>query len=80
MENEKVQENLFRRKAKRLGLRLVKSRVRSININDHGGYMMVDNQNNFVVAGSKFDMDLEDVNNWLNEYENNLIEERKRSK
>ena len=73
MNKEKVFENSCRRQATRLGLRLIKSRARLINIDDFGDYMLVDIENNAVVAGSRFDLELDEVKKWLDEYEKNIL-------
>ncbi len=70
--DEKVRENYLRRQAKRLGLVLRKSRAKKINLDDLGGYRIVDLYGNYVVAGSRFELDIEDVAEFLNGYEENL--------
>jgi hypothetical protein len=67
--NEKVRENRLRRWASRLGLVLRKGRARHWNIDDHGGYMLVDAYQNYIVAGSRFDLTLDAVESWLAETE-----------
>lgn len=63
-------ENKVRRQLARDGLLLRKSRtggfitrngIPSALCDDHGGYMVIDGTINSVVAGAKFDMTLEDV-------------------
>jgi hypothetical protein len=49
---ERVRENRLRRMADRQGLRLVKSRRRDPRAVDYGGYMLVDQATNTVVAGA----------------------------
>lgn len=72
---EKVLANRLRRWAKRLGLEIRKSRVRSIHIDDHGKYMIC-TLDNAVVAGQRFDCSLADVEEFLADYEARLREER----
>lgn len=66
--NEKARENRLRRRALKLGLLLHKSRSETWNIDDQLGYMIVDQAGNFVVFGSRFELDLDDVEESLNEY------------
>jgi hypothetical protein len=54
-----------RRWLKILGYRLVKSRVKKININNHGGYMIIEISSNTVISGSKYELTLEDVKRFL---------------
>jgi hypothetical protein len=42
-----------------------KSCVLNPNVNDLGGYMLVDANANFVVAGSDFDLSLDEVEAYL---------------
>ena len=60
-------EAKLRRECKKRNIILKKSRIRNINIDDMGGYMMIDLYGNYVIAGSRYDMSLEDVANWLND-------------
>jgi hypothetical protein len=71
----KVRENACRRHARRLGLRLQKSRARLWSVDNQLGYMLSDADLNTVIAGGKFDLDLEDVEEWLAEYETDLRRE-----
>lgn len=71
IETIKARESRVRRKLARQGCRLHKSRKNGcvyvngvfagLDANNHGGYMVVDNFTNGVVAGERFDLDLEDV-------------------
>ncbi len=54
-------ENRLRRKARKHGLRVTKSRDRSIHLNNLGGYMLVDSYRNAVIAGDRFDVPLEEL-------------------
>ncbi len=69
---DKVRENKTRRHAERLGFMLKKSRARNWNINDQGGYMLVDISTNVVIQGSRFDWSLSDIEGYLDDYEADL--------
>jgi hypothetical protein len=69
MTDEKVRENRLRRIAERQGYVLKKSRARQWNVNDLQGYMIVDAQYNVVAAGSRFELSLDDVEQFLTEGE-----------
>ena len=71
---EKTRENKLRRQAKRLGIKITKSRVREIHLDDHGGYRIVDR--NRLVHGQRYELDLEDVAKYLAEVEASLRAER----
>jgi len=71
--NEKSTENFYRRKAKRLGLMLRRSRAKSIHINDLGGYMILDAGTNFVIAGERWSFEIGDVQEYLEWYEGELL-------
>ena len=71
---EKVRENKLRRQAKRLGIKITKSRVREIHLDDHGGYRIVDR--NRLVHGQRYELDLEDVAEYLADVEAKLKAER----
>jgi len=66
--SSKAREAPLRRQAKKLGLTLVKSRARRTHADDKGGYRIIDPWRNCIVAGEKFDLDLDDVQEFLNEY------------
>jgi hypothetical protein len=68
---EKVYENRLRRWAKRLGLELHKSRARLFNINDQGGYQLVDHQN-VIINGERMELTLEDIKGILTKIEQEL--------
>lgn len=74
--DQKVRENRLRRTARRLGLALRKSRVRSIHLDDFGEYMILDATSNAVVAGARSDYTIDDVEEFLTDYEANLRAER----
>lgn len=67
-----VEENRLRRQAKRLGLAIVKSRGKKWSINNQLGYMIIDPSVNGVVAGANYDLSFEDVEEWLNDYEDQI--------
>jgi hypothetical protein len=52
-----------RRAARRVGLRVRKSRQRTYvpNMDNFGAYMLIDGERGYVVAGSKFDLSAEEV-------------------
>jgi len=60
-------EGRVRPMAARKGARLIKSRVRNPDDLRFGGYMIVDAERNFVIAGSDFTLDLEGAETWLRE-------------
>lgn len=61
---EKTRENRLRRHARRLGLRLEKSRVRLHHLNDRGRWQIVDDHNT-VVEGDRWDLTLDRVEELL---------------
>jgi hypothetical protein len=68
IESENWREDRLRRKARRQGLRLVKSRDRNPEIPGHGPYMIVDDRDNVVAGEVPFGgMDLDAVEVALNE-------------
>lgn len=70
-ENIKARENRVRRQLARQGCRLHKSRKNGcvyvngvfagLDVDNQGGYMVIDNYTNGIVAGERFDLSLEDV-------------------
>lgn len=60
----KNQEQRLRRALNRCGYALHKSRE-AISHDNLGGYMIVDLQTSSVVSGSRFELDLDDVQEWL---------------
>lgn len=58
-------ERQIRRALSKAGYALRKSRIRNINADNLGGYMVVDATSNYVVAGARYDLTLEDVAEWL---------------
>jgi hypothetical protein len=62
----KSRERRARRYLARMGFDLRKSRKRNpCGVDDQGGYMIVDLQTNFVADGSRFDLNLDDVEAWI---------------
>lgn len=59
--NTKSRENRVRRQLAKQGYRLCKSRTGGVYLNNLGGYMIVNANYNIVVAGSNFELSLEDV-------------------
>lgn len=61
---EKNREQRLRRALYKAGYTLHKSR-QGISLDNYGGYMIVNYYINGVVAGRRFDMDLDDVQEFL---------------
>lgn len=55
----------LRRIAAKHDLGIQKSRCRSPHLNDLGGFMLFDVSRNAVVAGDRYDLDLDDVSAFL---------------
>lgn len=64
MTANKNREQALRRTLNKAGYALHKSRA-NISLDNLGGYMIVDAGINAVVAGSRFEMDLDDVFDWV---------------
>ena len=62
MENHK--ERYQRRRARKLGFLLRKSRVKTTHLDNQGGYLIMDFDDR-IRAGEKFDLTLEDVTKFL---------------
>ena len=60
----KNQEQRLRRALNRCGYALHKSRE-AVSPDNLGGYMIVDLQTSSVVSGSRFELDIDDVQEWL---------------
>jgi hypothetical protein len=69
---DKDREHKLRRRAERLGLRLRKSRARHLHSDDFGKYMVLDPDRNLILDGGRFDLELDDVEAFLDQYEANL--------
>ncbi len=63
---EASRERRLRKLAQKRGFMLRKSRA-PLSRDNRGGYMIVDRERNVVVAGVKFDLDLDAVEAWLTE-------------
>ena len=61
-------ERELRRRLKKEGYILKKSRIRTINADNFGEYMIIDGRINGIVGGSRFDYSLEDVEQFLNRW------------
>ena len=72
---DKVRENRARRQAERLGVIVKKSHGKLWNIDNQLGYMIVDGKLNAVLQGEKYNMTIEEVEEWLGDYEKNLRDE-----
>lgn len=64
--SEQALEARVRRKAKRLGWRVQKSRTRLLHSNDHGLYQLIDDRN-IVIGGVDYDAVLDSVDYWLDQ-------------
>lgn len=70
---EKSRENRLRRKAARLGMIIRKSRVRYPHLDNLGGYALIDARRNYVIAGVRWDLGLDEVEGILDEKERELL-------
>ena len=68
--NEKARENSIRRMAQKLGFTVRKSRkrVHYPYLDDWGDYLLVDNETNGAIIGSRFDASLDEIENYLIDY------------
>ena len=67
MSNPTAKVAALRRLLAKQGYLLRKSRDRNIHADNLGGYMIVDAGGNYVVRGSRFELDLDDVELFANE-------------
>lgn len=58
------EQQQLRRALNSIGYAMHKSR-RRLSIDNLGGYMIVNLYGNYVVAGSRYELDLDDVSEWL---------------
>jgi hypothetical protein len=58
---EKNLEGRLRRKAKKHGLSIKRDRAQSISADHLGGYMIIDASRNLCLAGEKFDIELDQL-------------------
>lgn len=65
---DKVNENYYRRMAKRLDLILQKSRGRKWSVNDQQGYRIIDKRRG-ILQGERFELTIDDVAKFLEGYE-----------
>ncbi len=70
--SEKVKENYLRRQADRLGLSIRKSSGKKWSVNNQMGWMIVDAQRNIILQGDHYNLNLEEVETFLNEFEKTL--------
>lgn len=63
--SEAAREARLRRRAKRHGYALQRSRWRSGSLDNFGEFRVIDPAYNVVVAGERFDMDLDEAEAWL---------------
>ena len=66
-DTDKSREQRARRQLRQQGYALRKSRVRNWNIDNLGGYMVIEANRNLIVAGQRFDMSLDDVEHFIRE-------------
>ncbi len=62
---DKTRENRLRRQLRKHGIRLKKSRIRNPNIDNYGHYMLIDIYKNLVIEGSRYDMTLDDIEDYV---------------
>ena len=60
-----LNERQIRYRLSKKGFSLRKSRVKTINIDNLGMYMVVDNATNGIDLGERFDASLDDVISWM---------------
>jgi hypothetical protein len=65
MESDKTREDRLRRQANRQGLALSKSRAILPYLDNRGDWMIVDPYRNTIVLGEKWDLTLDDVEEFL---------------
>ena len=66
-----AKEQRVRRKARRLGYCISKSRA-MISLDNLGGYMLIDADSNFVVSGARYDLTLDDLDEMLSQSEDDI--------
>ncbi len=62
--SDNAREARVRRALRKDGFLVMKSRVSTPNLDNLGGYMVV-NARNWVVLGSRYDLSLEDLEAWV---------------
>lgn len=65
MLSEKTRENKLRRALRKADYLLRKSEAAAISADDLGGYRIVDLYTNAVIAGARFELDLDDVEEFV---------------
>ena len=63
--DDKGRLDVLRRRAKRMGYRIAKSRWRHHTIDNWGGLMIIENYQNLVVAGDRFSLTVDAAEEWL---------------
>lgn len=76
MDGDKSREARLRKRADRQGVMLRKSRARRSTPDNHGGYMIVDRDSNWIIVGEEFDLTLDYVEAWLQENDEEALRER----
>lgn len=71
MEINKTQENFYRRQAKRLDLVLQKSHGKKWRVRNQQGWRIIDSTDK-VLAGEKYELSIDQVAKFLDEYEAKL--------
>jgi hypothetical protein len=66
-EGARTHERRVRRRAGRHGLSVHRSRAGQ-SLDNHGGYQLVDADRNWIVAGERFNLTLDDVDRFLDEW------------
>jgi len=61
----KVKENYLRRQAERLGLSMQKSRGKKWSVDNQLGYRVIDPYHNTIIQGEKFDLNIQEVEDFL---------------
>lgn len=72
-------EHKVRRQADRLGLKLSRSRGRLVNVNDFGEYRITKQETKEVMAGKKYELNIDQAKAWLDQYEAKILAERKQN-
>jgi hypothetical protein len=70
MNIDKATDSLVRREARKVGLMVKKSRRRTYDSNNWGGYMLLDQETLGVIDGAGFDLSPEAVLDWCRSSEN----------
>nr|DAH79321.1 MAG TPA: hypothetical protein [Caudoviricetes sp.] len=58
----------LRRKLNKLGYTMKKTNCRRNSIDNFGGYAIIDTACNAIVKGSRFDLDLDDIDQFISEF------------